>query len=47
MTYRKIRFGKAASTPWDNLPVNFRKLKTLETFKKKVKTNLSVLAFLA
>ena len=39
----QICFGEAAATLWKNLPVNIRKYKTLDAFKKKVKTNLEVL----
>jgi len=32
-------FRKDAVTLWNNVPVNIRKCKTLDTFKKKIKTN--------
>ena len=45
--YNNRYFGKAAATLWNNFPVNIRKCKTLDAFKKKVKTNLFISAFLA
>ena len=33
-------FGKAAETPWNNLPVTIRKFTTLDVFMKKAKTKL-------
>ena len=43
--YSNRCFRKAAATLWNNLLVNIRKCKTLDTFKKKIKTNLFVSAF--
>ena len=45
VTYGNRCFRKAAATLWNNLPVTIRKCKTLDTFKKKIKTNLFVSAF--
>jgi hypothetical protein len=39
VTYRNRCFRKDAVTLWNNVPVNIRKCKTLDTFKKKIKTN--------
>ena len=44
-TYGNRCFRKAAATLWNNLPVTIRNCKTLDTFKKKIKTNLFVSAF--
>jgi len=44
-TYGNRCFRKAAATLWNNLPVTIRKCKTIDTFKKKIKTNLFVSAF--
>ncbi|KAK2156170.1 hypothetical protein LSH36_220g06021 [Paralvinella palmiformis] len=44
VTYGNRCFRKAAATLWNNLPVTIRKCKTLDTFKKKIKTNLFVSA---
>ena len=41
VTYDNGCFGKAAATLWNKLPKNIKKCPTLNTFKKKVKTNLS------
>ena len=38
VTYSNRCFRKAAATLWNNLPLIFRKCKTLLTFKRKVKT---------
>ena len=45
VTYGNRCFRKVAATLWNNLPVTIRKCKTLDTFKKKIKTNLFVSAF--
>ena len=45
VTYGNRCFRKASATLWNNLPVTIRKCKTLDTFKKKIKTNLFVSAF--
>ena len=45
VTYCNICFRKAAATLWNNLPVTIRKCKTLDTFKKKIKTNIFISAF--
>jgi len=47
VTYGNKRFRKAAATLWNNLSVTIRKCKTLDTFKKKIKTNLLFQLFLA
>jgi len=41
---RSLR-SEAAATLWNNLPVTIRKCKNLDTFKKKIKTNLFISAF--
>ena len=43
VTYGKIFSGKAAATIWDNFPLNIRKCKTRDAFKKRVKANLRVI----
>ena len=45
VAYGNRCFRKAAATLWNNLPVTIRKCKTLDTFKKKIKTNLFVSPF--
>jgi len=45
VTHGNRCFRKAAATLWNNLPITIRKCKTLDTFKKKIKTNLFVSAF--
>ena len=45
VTYGNRCFRKAAATLWNNLPVTIRKCNTLDTFKKKIKTNIFVSAF--
>ena len=45
VTYGSGCFRKAAPNLWNNLPVTIRKCKILDTFKKKIKTNLFVSAF--
>ena len=45
LTYGNRFFRKAAATVWNKLAKNIRKCPTLNTFKKKVKTNLFISAF--
>ena len=45
VSYGNRCFRKGAATLWNNLPVTIRKCKTLDTFKKKIKTYLFVSAF--
>ena len=45
VTHGNRCFRKAAATLWNKLPKNIRKCPTLNTFKKKVKTNLFMSAF--
>ena len=47
VTYGNRCFRKASATLWNNLPVTIRKCKTLDIFKKKIKTNLFVSALFA
>ena len=51
-TTRGVRYGnrcfrKAAVALWNNFSVTIRRCKTLDTFKKKIKTNLLFQLFLA
>jgi exonuclease III len=45
VTYGNRCIRKAAAILWNKLPKNMRKCQTLNTFKKKVKTNLFISAF--
>ena len=45
VTYDNRCFRKAAASIWNNLPVTIRKCKTIDTFKKKIKTILFLSAF--